>query len=288
LTDCGSTFLTEYLEPSSISAAAPGFIVWPRLRLARLTFSNLTLFFQDWFLYLKFEGHHLVPVASQVGIPYPRVHEFLLVPPCWSLGVELTFYAIAPFVCRSFRRLLILFCIGFTIRVAIGVWQPWMYRFSPAEMMTFASGGLAYFAGTWLRTNISEGTTLVIGFACMILVSAGILLFPTEAETGFWYPLFVLNGPVLLFIVVACPFLLSVSLRFKWDAYIGELSYPMYLTHIFVYEALMGYKPDKAVYTLAVIAFSAILFWLVVQPFDKLRRGLNRRERAGLVVVVVR
>ncbi|MCH6025160.1 hypothetical protein MMA33_24360, partial [Salmonella enterica] len=64
------------------------------------------------------------------------LYQGLLVPQAWTLGVEMSFYLIAPFVLHSPRRLLVLLAASLALRAVliasgIGLSDPWTYRFFP-------------------------------------------------------------------------------------------------------------------------------------------------------------
>jgi peptidoglycan/LPS O-acetylase OafA/YrhL len=72
----------------------------------------------------------------------------LLVPQAWTLGVELSFYAIAPIILRNKAILLRLLTASLATRTALlwiglGTQDPWTYRFFPAELSLFILGALS-------------------------------------------------------------------------------------------------------------------------------------------------
>jgi peptidoglycan/LPS O-acetylase OafA/YrhL len=62
-----------------------------------LIFSNLFLFGQDWVMFAAVQGHRLVFALDFTKTDVLLWH-LLLVPQGWTLGVELSFYLLAPFV----------------------------------------------------------------------------------------------------------------------------------------------------------------------------------------------
>lgn len=265
--------------------SATWFAALARLGPAAASFvviSNVTIFFQDWFLFLAVNADGvLYPTshfASEPGLP---LYTLLLVPQMWTIGIELTFYLLAPFVCRSPYRLVGLFAFGVAVRLAIGYWSPpridpWHYRFAPAEMMLFAGGGLAWFAGRWIRGRATARAMQTAGVICLLVLSAIIIVAPAAIQ-GFSKTLFLANPLMLALIAVSCPFLIMVSRLWKFDSAIGELSYPMYLSHFFINEALSKYTPwiqtpDNFAYVCVTIGFSIALFLLVARPVDRYRR----------------
>ena len=102
-----------------------------------LIFTNVCLFFQDavMFLGLNPATGHLFFTAN-FRLTSPELYQFLLVPQAWTIGVELLFYLIAPFVVRKKARVVIgLIVISLLLRAALyrsGLnHDPWTYRFFP-------------------------------------------------------------------------------------------------------------------------------------------------------------
>jgi peptidoglycan/LPS O-acetylase OafA/YrhL len=251
--------------------------------------SNATLLFQDLFLFLAIDHGALYPTADFYNAPGPQLGLLLLVPQAWSLGVELTFYAIAPFVCRSPKRLALLLAASVLVRIGLGIWSPardpWVYRFSPAEMTFFACGGLSYFAGPLLDRFMPVNAQRLAGAICLVGLT---ILIVAPPEPTFSYRLYIINRWVLLLIVVSCPLLFALSRGSRYDSLIGELSYPMYLSHLLVYQTMEVYAPysltDNGLsYVAATIAFSAALLWLIVMPVDRYRRRFGARMPEAFV-----
>jgi peptidoglycan/LPS O-acetylase OafA/YrhL len=251
--------------------------------------SNGAIFLQDLFLFFAItpDGASLYPTAHFITEPGMQLNALLLVPQAWSLGIELTFYLIAPFICRSPRRLAALFAFGALARIALGFFSPtldpWTYRFSPAEMMLFASGGLGYFVFSFLDRPAPARALRIAGALCLAMLAIIITLAPPSLQS-FSPALFLLNGKILVLIAISCPVLFVATRGLKWDGMIGELSYPMYLSHLFVYETMATYAPSSLrlgnlTYVCATIAFSLALLWLVVLPVDRFRRNLVAAPR---------
>jgi peptidoglycan/LPS O-acetylase OafA/YrhL len=259
-----------------------------------VVFSNLTMFFQDWFLFLEIDIDNgaLVPTTNFNAGPTPQLNAFLLVPQAWTLGVELTFYLLAPLLCRRPMGAAALFLGGLSVRLVIGAWQPnmdpWMYRFAPAEMMLFAAGALSYFGGRYVNARFKWSTLKLWPVLWLAIIAIAIVDVPyiTKFMRSFvgnkyfsslmlWYPGF------LLLVAAACPSLFYGWRNVRWDGVLGELSYPIYISHMFVLEGLWRVisdgVPNKNLYVASVVVFSAALLVLVVLPFDKLRARFGGR-----------
>jgi peptidoglycan/LPS O-acetylase OafA/YrhL len=221
-----------------------------------------------------------------------QANSFLLVPQCWSIGVELTFYAIAPFVCRRWWSTAGLAIFGGVTRAVIAslfppFQGPWAYRFAPSEVLLFESGGLAYFISRAICPRYPRvfKTLSYVALGCFSAVVFG--LVPLAGNSS---KLNLIFFPVLILLVSSVGSLFYGMRDNKWDQYIGELSYPMYITHIFVMGFVVTYVPmqmrtGNLVYVLLTIGFSTLLYVGVTIPADALRKRFGARVQTGPVSI---
>jgi peptidoglycan/LPS O-acetylase OafA/YrhL len=261
--------------------------------IALVMFANLTLFFQDWFLFLQLDHGTLGFTANFHDGAAPQFNRFLLVPQAWTLGIELTFYLIAPFVCRRWTAVAGLFVFGLAVRVAIGVWQPpydpWLYRFAPAEMTLFAAGGLSYFLGRWAQARLPHAVMKYGPALCLLILVLAIVTVPpinmavrNILGKSFWPVLWLTLPGFLLAVALMCPMLFHGWRKVGIDVVLGELSYPIYISHIFVFEVLWRTVPESLLagnllYVAATVAFSGILLVVVGLPVDRIRSRYGAR-----------
>lgn len=159
------------------------------------------------------------------------LHRFLFLKQAWTIGLEIYFYALVPFINRLKNNKIILIVIALFALRALGYYlgyktRPWSCQFFPFELAFFLIGVLAYrmyrqHTQKILALNISKYVFL---FIVVITVS---------------YPLIGVNTILTRFsylFVFACamPFVFSYSKDLKWDRYIGETSYPIYITHMLI------------------------------------------------------
>jgi peptidoglycan/LPS O-acetylase OafA/YrhL len=126
-----------------------------------LTFTNVFMFGQDAVAFFTIGGE---PASN-----------WLLVPQGWSLGAELWFYLLVPFLApRSTRFLLMLALASIAARAVVIAWDrpfyPWQQRFFPAELFFFLAGMISYRCYVWL---VDRGyLTKAIGVTALISTAA--------------------------------------------------------------------------------------------------------------------
>jgi len=204
---------------------------------------------------------------------------FLQLPQGWSISTELMFYLLAPFlVMRSLpivaTVILVTFLIRLTIYFCLG-WSsdPWTYRFFPTEVGIFLMGTLSYHAYVRLR---NYAFTKVVGFCYL-----AIYLF-LASEWVFWQrPESIKQGFIVIFTATAIPFVFTLTKNYRWDRWIGELSYPIYLLHFIAFFGVLPLfmsttsKWASTVGLLVTILMSAILVQCLEKPIDSWRNRLS-------------
>src|SRR4029077_12379723 len=94
--------------------------------------------------FLVVDHGHLAFSWDPFHAPFPA-QGLMLIPQAWSLGTELSFYLVAPFILRSsWRIVFFVFVASIALRVGLfsaGLYyDPFSYRFFPAELMWFLLG----------------------------------------------------------------------------------------------------------------------------------------------------
>jgi len=110
--------------------------------------SNIFLFGQDWVMFSAIKEGHLV-FSENFQNSEVFLSSGLLVPQAWTLGVELSFYLIAPFIISSRKAIYILLISSIWLRlvlikIGIGMNDPWNYRFFPTELALFLVGAMSH------------------------------------------------------------------------------------------------------------------------------------------------
>lgn len=250
---------------------------------------NLTVIGQDLTLYLGVEHGHLAFVDDPFARDGREVFHFMAVPLAWSLALELYFYALAPFILRRPAwQIAGLMAASFAART-VAAWggltaDPFSYRFFPFELGLFLAGALAYKAwavspGRW---EGRFGRSLVV--ILVLVLAAYPALLGSWDEKAFFTPARV---GTLALVALALPAVHGWSRMSRVDRAIGELSYPLYLSHFLVFAWLSGLewlRANAMLLTLTTLVCSLLLSWVVVRFFDirieLFRHRLARRAGA--------
>ncbi len=222
--------------------------------------------------------------------PHPLVYPLVTVRQAWSLGLELMFYLIAPFIVRLRTRwIAVLALLSLGARFAayhFGLdYDPWNYRFFPFELALFLMGVISY----RLYKGFGHRTGRALRIAMVILLFAGTFSLRyaiVKCEALGYAPDVVLLWPFYAFVVLALPCLFAETSRSKIDATLGDLSYPIYLVHyplIVLYSAgviLESTTRNSLTILVLTLAVAWPIVWLVDKPINRFRQARVSRGPA--------
>ncbi|HLV39255.1 acyltransferase [Xanthomarina sp.] len=196
-----------------------------------IVFANVFIFFQDTLLFFEINlDTGIFFFQPNFNIKALNGFAFALIPQAWTVALELMFYLIAPFIVR--RKLsivlglfMIFALLKYLMRTELGLTHtPWAFRFFPTELPLFLLGILSY------KLYKSEHIKLLnqkVNLAILVFVIIAITMYDKIAFSF---------KPQIFFVMffMAIPFIFELSKKSKIDRYVGELSYPLYLIHLFV------------------------------------------------------
>ena len=191
----------------------------------------------------------------------------------WSLSLEATFYALAPFLVRLRSRTLIgVMTASLALKFAV-LASPlsgviFFKRFFPLEFWLFAGGILAYRVHRRLPESPRwHDYALFLVLAGLALVADGV---PRPLRPFF------LPTAVLL----AMPLVFRGFKRLGFDRFAGKISYPFYLLHYIVIALFETYSEDpEGGRILAAALAASILFHFLFNPgIESLKTKLRRRH----------
>lgn len=249
---------------------------------------NIVLLGQDIVMFLGFsKDSGGMYFTSDFRTSDPMFYKFLLVPQAWTLALEVMFYLIAPFVVRKsnifivsliifsmLTRAYIYFFLGYTN-------DPWTYRFFPAELALFLFGVISFRLYKTYKIQKTKllGRNLVFFIYPSLFLT--IIFYQFIPKAGFGH---IINWLFYVFCALSLPFIFEFSKAWKLDARIGELSYPIYISHILVIGAITpfmkggGQEHRGTLAVLFTIIFSYILLRLISDPIEKIRKSRVKHE----------
>jgi peptidoglycan/LPS O-acetylase OafA/YrhL len=250
--------------------------------------SLTTLFGLDtgqWIGFDRYDGKLLWP--PDYG-PYAlSVAAICPIPQAWTIGIELVFYVLAPFIVHRSVAVLLALCVAsLAFRLMLAHFgfsgQPWNRALFPSELIYFLGGVLGY--RLFQRLPDWKTRPAVCAPVAVVLMIVVLAYGPITNHSGGGL---LLDTVPFMLIALALPFLFQLTRDSVLDARIGELSYPIYLVHFLAMGMLMWSPLAKldswawlAVNMAGVIALAILLDLFVARPVDQFRTRFGARPAA--------
>ena len=194
--------------------------------------------------------------------------QWLIVGPAWTLGLEMTFYIIAPFIIKKKLRILIFIFISaffrlFLIKEGLYKSQPWSYMFFPSELHLFLLGTLSHLVLSGLYIKIFKKNYLFISKIFTYFFLIFIIFYPyIKIESG------VIKIAILFFLfLLILPMLFCFQNNNFYDKSIGVLSYPIYICHEFIINILKFFFNLNQTTFIFLAIFCSIIFSIFLNIF---------------------
>jgi peptidoglycan/LPS O-acetylase OafA/YrhL len=210
-------------------------LYWPLVLVCFVLVDRSWSTFLSWSLPDQLTGLFLIGMDWRLSFAsYPKPHFEAAIPgleQAWTLGAELTFYLVAPFLLRSWKIAAALLVASFGLRAAFvfengSDLQPiWTYHFVGTTFGFFMAGHLVCRAAErWkeLARPLLGVALLVSSFAIMLAGGS----YASYDTLRFW-------GAAIYF-TLALPGLFEATKNIAWMNAAGDLSYPIYLVHTLV------------------------------------------------------
>jgi peptidoglycan/LPS O-acetylase OafA/YrhL len=243
---------------------------------------NIFLLGQDWIIFtcVKNNFFQFVLDATSCETKYWGLSA-LIIPQAWTIGVELTFYIIAPYILLRKKLLFFFLFLSILVRTYLisidlvkGLWE---YSFFSNELSLFLFGAFSHQTWTpFLKKNnfLTRKRSILITFLIFIYCIIFSLL-----------PYQTFNYLFLIFaFILSLPFLFYMQNQNYWDKKIGDLSYPIYISHftfIWIFKNLFD-KFFQLKYNLAtgslLIIMTIIFFSFFINYFldNKIQKFRNK------------
>jgi len=258
---------------------------FPAKALSIGALANSTFFGSDWIMFLQWNDNNL-HFGNFNNSELPLWH-MLLVPASWSLGVEVTFYLLAPLLCKAkSRTIIVLGASLLAIRIVAFVMglnvDPWTYRFFPFELPIFLLGILLY----RIKNRYKHAPKMSVASTYTSLMFLYLLLPVVAQKFDFG------RIPQLFVLVMVASTIILFGPDNAKDKKFGDLSYPIYMSHVLVistFSGVLGVISEKIIIfekikeSLTFIPITLFLTFLfsfllirLVQPIERIR-DKNRR-----------
>ena len=260
---------------------------------AFLAGTQIMMWGQDLYLFLTVKDGALAFLPNFTVDPHP-LFRLLAIPQGWTLGLEFSFYLLAPFIVRrSLRTVVLILAASLLLRLFLQFWfgysgDPWSYRFFPSELAVFLLGALGYHI---YRTPAAGSDRSVLPLFVLAVGTVGAALLINR-----WHGVGRIAS--VAFLMLACaaiPVLFRRSKDNLLDRHLGELSYPIYICHILViwfldFVVSFGSMTVRGICIIAatLVASSALYLW-IDRPVDRWRQrrfAARRGHRLAPSVVV--
>ena len=265
-------------------AILPKFSDFGAMNSILVTFSNLFAIGQDVFLFLGFDKNqnifYFLPDFRKAETPGI---DFLILKQTWSISLELMFYFVAPLLSkRSFLVLFLIFILSIFCRLMLYFndlsLDPWNYRFFPNELALFVCGFFSYkiyrsnfFTYITDRQTDRQTDRLLLGSSIFLILSTILIGYVVRLEHNLIATIFYIS-----ILTVLLPFILTFTKKNRFDNFIGELSYPIYLSHLLTLKFLnILYKAES--YAIVNVLLSTIVSILVVYLFKPIEKYRQKR-----------
>ncbi|RDI24956.1 peptidoglycan/LPS O-acetylase OafA/YrhL [Pseudacidovorax intermedius] len=209
---------------------------------------------------------------SMIFVNVPSVTKQLIVGPAWSIGIEISYYCLAPFALR-WRPIWIVF--AFTLGIALmfvpyGQHSPLFFGFH-----LFFLGHLAYLGYRKFGREIRFGPLTSWSFVSLAVLMVVLFPYPRQfmgqenPHTHNSVDSFL--APVLVAIIL--PFLHILTRKSKVDNWIGRLSYPFYMIHspIIIAFSVAGKGGEIALQFVSCLVASIALSYIEDHWFEPIR-----------------
>jgi peptidoglycan/LPS O-acetylase OafA/YrhL len=238
---------------------------------------NILIIGQD--VTLFFGSNNEGAIAWQNG-RLPSLHGCYLLAQGWSLGMELIFYLLAPFLVKQknwtltnivvsgfLLKIILFYCIihNFHNLFNIHIQGAWTLRFLPAEVAFFTIGILSFRFYRKFKTLLDLTTWSRLSNFLLIAMLGVTVFYGTISDI---YPTF-LKYTYFSLMFFAVPCLFHRTKANKADQFLGDLSYPIYINHVLILWVFVGVH--SMVTTSASIVFAFFMKKYLIDPIDKIR-----------------
>lgn len=233
--------------------------------LIALSIPNLFLLGSDLLYLLSFSGNG--EWHFNLSATTDRAGRFLIDSPAWSVGSEIWFYLLVPWIANW--RMVSLISVGavsLALQLYLEAATPWSsYFVFPANLVYFVCGMISFrlFRSRIFSDTLSKFSLPIFRIFAAYLTLRQYIPFVRNYALSVYVPLF-----------LCLPFLFHASKRWQLDRNIGNLSYPLYIIHLPLIRFLeLRFAIIDGVSVIAVaMAMSVLILKVVEEPLERYRQ----------------
>jgi peptidoglycan/LPS O-acetylase OafA/YrhL len=199
----------------------------------------------------------------------------LILSQAWSLQIEMFFYLLAPFIVRrNFKILLTIFILYMAI---------FFYWIDPHNVLSknlllykclgnlffFFLGMFSYKAYIFIKSKKIPAFIFYLSFFGAITYTMYYAFIPQIFHLNINLPT---DINYCLFIAIVSPFIFIFGQKFSFDKILGDLSFPIFVTHVFfikVLDNIPGVPQNNIIFTILTITTSLIASWIFIKFVDR-------------------
>lgn len=264
-------WVSHILNMSLFSSLVPAFEQYKNTpMIGFMALLNLVIFGQDsvWFIWYDIPNHIIRFTANFAAI-HPRLDSLFLIPQSWALSLEFMFYFLAPFILsKSMKYITAGFIGSLVIRILLYSYglnfDPWTYRFFPAELAFFLFGSLIYL--------LNRNGRMVLPFryaGIAYLMFIGILIFYRSIPQFEFWNIYITQWVFYCVFATLLPTFSTILQRNWADSILGASSYPVFLSHILVSEVLHLVRLPDPYHGMMVIILVTLFSFCIVKGISR-------------------
>ena len=241
-----------------------------------LVLANILVIGLDWIFLFKLKDGGMY-FTSDFNAQKPAFYTFAFNSIAWTVGVELLFYLIAPFIMRkNIWWISSVLFLSLGLRIFLGFQglnhAPWDYMFFPTQFLFFMAGGLSYHL--YKSISLTKSQQVAISMLYLLII----LFYYQFFENSFIKEVF-----LFVFTALAIPGIFKLTKKSQLDRYLGNLSYPIYISQSFIIMVTASKRFPKPfgwgiTAIVLCVALSMLLHHFVTEPIEK-----NRQKRVSKV-----
>lgn len=225
-----------------------------------------------------FQNLFIVPLNFYM---YTGIDQFTIIPPAWSLAVELQFYILLPFFLYRYPNLFWWISLMVLLFAQSGwiLTEYWSYRLLPGVLHLFLVGVLLYRAQkNGYLFNFLYNKILI--YSVFLLMAYWMTKDGLPRDGGLMHNYLYEFSVALIPGIVVLAILINIKKSLSWDRWLGNLAYGTFLSHFLVYWYLQVFKIEFSMLTYLVLSIlvASIVYLIVEQPIGRLRKRIYKHS----------